>query len=364
MMRAAGWARYIRTATGLIGLALFSGCQEETPVSKQPLRVGVAVAQMSDFAPEIVLTGEVAARVTSELSFRVSGRIIERGAEVGDRVSAEQALARIDAQEQRANLDAARAAVQAAEAQLRQASSTFERQKTLIRQGYTTRREYDAAEEAFRSAQGALDVARAQLGTAEDQLAQTVLRPAVAGVITARHAEAGQVVQAAQSVFTLAQDGPRDAVFNVYESLFTNEPAGDTIEVALVSDARVSASATVREVSPTVDPGTGTVRVKFQITDPPSGMTLGAPLVGTGRLKSRPGIILPWSALTSAGNGAAVWIYDAATKAVSLKPINVTAYGLGTFLVNSGIEPGQSIVTRGQQLLRPGQIVEPVAEPS
>ncbi len=358
-----GCVRRPAVAAALLGsAALVSGCQEESSVPKQPVRVGVEVARVAEYAPEIVLTGEVAARVASELSFRVSGRIVERRVEVGERVSADQALATLDPQEQRAELDAARAGVQAAEAQLRQAESTFDRQKSLIRQGYTTRREYDAAEEAFRSAQGALDVARAQLGTAEDQLAQTVLRPGVAGLITARHAEAGQVVQAAQPVFTLAQDGPREAVFNVYESLLAAEPAGDTIEVALVSDPRVTAQAKLREISPTVDPATGTVRVKFEIIDPPAAMTLGAPIVGKGRLRPKPGIILPWGALTSGQGGAAVWLLDAATRAVSLKPIMVAAYGPGSFLVKDGIEPGQTIVTRGQQLLRPGQVVEPVRE--
>ncbi len=347
--------------SALVCLAALPGCREETNVPKQPLAVGVVLAQVSAYAPEIVLTGEVAARVTSDLSFRVSGRIDERKVDVADRVAAGQVLATIDPQEQRANLDAARAGVQAAEAQLRQASSTFERQKALIRQGYTTRREYDAAEEAFRSAQGALDVARAQLGTAEDQLAQTVLKPGIAGVITARHVEAGQVVQAAQPVFTLAQDGPRDAVFNVFEALLAAEPAGNTIELALVSDPRVTATARVSEVSPTVDPSAGTVRVKFEIIDPPQAMTLGAPVVGTGRLEPKPGVTLPWSALSSAEKGAAVWVVDPASKTVSLKPIKVAAYGVGTFLVRAGIEPGETIVTRGQQLLRPGQIVEPVA---
>lgn len=362
MLRAAAWARWGLIVSGQLGVALISGCREETSVPKEPLAVSVEIAQVTQYAPEIVLTGEIAARVTSDLSFRVGGRLVERRVEIGDRVTANQVLASIDPQEQEASRDAAQAGVQAAEAQLRQASSTFERQKTLIRDGYTTRREYDAAEEAFRSAQGALDVARAQLGTAEDQLAQTVLRPGVAGVITARHAEAGQVVQAAQSVFTLSQDGPRDAVFNVYESLLAAEPAGNTIEVALVAEPGVTAKARIREVSPIVDRTSGTVRLKFEILEPPSSMTLGAPVVGTGRLKPRPGIVLPWSAMSSLNKGPAVWVLDTAGNVVSSRPIAVTSYGLGSFLVKNGVEPGETVVTRGQQLLRPGQVVEPVVE--
>ena len=120
---------------------------------------------------------------------------------VGDHVTADQVLARLDPQQQQATVTAAEAAVQAAEAVLRQATSTYERQKALLAQGFTTKREHDQAEEAYRTAQASLDAAQAQLGTARDQLSDTVLRAGVPGVITARNAETGQVVQAAQTRF-------------------------------------------------------------------------------------------------------------------------------------------------------------------
>ena len=133
-------------------------------------------------------------------------------------------------------LNSAQATVQAAEAQLRQASSALERQKALLERGYTTRREYDAAEEAFRTSQSSLDSANAQLATARDQLSYTVLRAGTPGIITARNAEAGQVVQAAQAVFSLAQDGARDAVFYLHESAFSHDLARPEVEIALVAD--------------------------------------------------------------------------------------------------------------------------------
>lgn len=348
-----------RRAVGLVLLAAacLGGCRDAglPPRAKTP--VDVQAVQIRPVATDIVLTGDVLARVTSELSFRVGGRVVERRVDVGDHVAADQILATLDPQEQRANLDAAAAGVQAAQAQLSQASSTYERQKTLIRQGYTTRREADAAEEAFRSAQGALDVARAAFGTSQDQLAQAELRPGVAGIVTARNVEAGQVVQAAQSVFTLAQDGPRDAVFYVSESLLAGEPGGDTIRIALVSDPTVTASARIREVSPTVDPANGTVRVKFEILDPPARMTLGSPVVGTGQLQAKAAAELPWSALASLSGGPAVWVVDPADGAVALRPVEIAGYEVGRLLVRAGLEKGQLVVTRGGQLLHPGEQV-------
>ena len=352
-----------RVAWALCAAVLLTSCGPDAPTPPPSLRVIVEVARMSDQALVVSLTGDVAARVTSELSFRVGGQILERGAEVGDHVTAGQVLATLDPQEQQANAAAAQANVEAGEAQVRQAASAFERQKGLIGQGFTTRREYDQAEAALRTAQATLESAKAQLGTARDQLDQTTLRATAAGILTARKAEAGEVVQAAQTVYILARDGPRDAVFNVYESIFTRERTNEPIRVALVSDPKIERTARMREISPVVDPSTGTVRVKFEIDDPLPEMTLGAPVIGSGRFKTRSVIALPWTALSTDGGQPAVWVVDPAIRSVSLRRVEIEAHEAGRILVRQGLEPGQIVVSRGQQLLRPGQVVDPVPAP-
>lgn len=339
-------------------LLLLSACQERQVLPEKPkTRVATQTVELTDYAPAVRLTGEIRARVQSDLSFRVSGRVVERNAEVGTRVKANDVLARIDPEEQQANVASAEANVRAAEAQLRQASSVFERQKTLLARGYTTRREHDQAEEALRTAEGTMDAARAQLASARDQLAQTVLRAGVAGIITARQVEVGQVVQAAQPVFSLAHDGPRDAVFSVHESIFTQPAADNGVEISLVSDPTVKAKGVVREIAPTVDPTSGTVRVKVGIERPPPEMTLGAAVTGEGRFKPRRLVVLPSSALSSEDGQPAVWIVDAQTKTVSLRRITVERYGSGSVVVGDGLKEGETVVTAGGQLLRPNQTV-------
>jgi RND family efflux transporter MFP subunit len=333
-------------------------CKQETNLSENPPTVvQVETVTLSEYAPTVRLTGDIRAEVESDLSFRVSGRIIERTVDVGDQVTADQVLARLDPQQQQATVTAAQAAVQAAEAVLREATSTYERQKALLAEGFTTKREHDQAEEAYRTAQASLDAARAQLGTARDELSYTVLRAGVPGVITGRNAEAGQVVQVAQSVFSIAQDGPRDAVFHVHESIFANQPGDPAIELMLVSDPAVKAKGLVREVSPTVDASSGTVRVKVGIEHPPAAMTLGAAIIGEGRFQPSKLVIIPWSAVSSEGGQPAVWTVDPQTRTVSLKPITIGSYETGKVVVREGLRPGDVIVTAGAQFLRPGQLV-------
>jgi RND family efflux transporter MFP subunit len=341
----------------MIALGLAACQQQASQPQSLPTMVQVETVTLTDYAPAVGLTGEVRARVESDLSFRLAGRISERLVNVGDHVTADQVLARLDPQQQQPTLTAAEAAVQAAEAVVRQNTSTYERQKALLAQGFTTKREHDQAQEAFRTAQASLDSARAQLGTARDQLSDTVLRAGVPGVITARKAEVGQVVQVAQTVFSIAQDGPRDTVFNVYETIFTRELSNPAIALALVSDSAVKAQGIVREISPTVDPSSGTVRVKVGIKHPPAAMTLGAAVVGEGRFQPRKLVTVPWSALSSGNGHPAVWIVDPGTRMVSLKPITIEGYETGKIVVREGLRPGETVVTGGAQFLRPDQVV-------
>ncbi|WP_236841802.1 efflux RND transporter periplasmic adaptor subunit [Bosea sp. PAMC 26642] len=342
----------------MLAVSGLAACQDETSGPENPpTAVQVEAATLADYAPTIRLTGEIRPRVESDLSFRVGGRITERLVNVGDHVAADQVLARLDPQQQRATVTAAEAAVLSAEAVLRQATSSYERQKALLARGFTTQREHDQAQEAYRTADATLVDARAQLGTARDRLSDTVLQAGVAGVITARNAETGQVMQAAQTVFSIAQDGPRDAVFNVNESIFTREPADPAIALSLVSDPAITATGAVREVSPTVDRLTGTVRVKVGLAQSPAAMTLGASVIGEGRMQSHKLVVVPWSALSSGSGQPAVWTVDPLTNAVLLKPITVEGYETGKVFMREGLQPGEMVATGGAQFLRPGQVV-------
>jgi RND family efflux transporter MFP subunit len=207
-----------------------------------------------------------------------------------------------------------------------------------------------------------LDRARAELGTAEDTLANTELRAEADGVVTARYAEVGQVVGVAQKVYTVAQDGPRDAVFEVFEALLADPPVGRQVELTLVSDPSIKAIGLVREVAPSVDSKKGTVRVKIGIDNPPPGMGLGAPVSGIGWFKPQDAVVLPWTAFFAEHGEPAVWVVDPQTKAVSLRRVAVDRYRTGELVLSAGLRDGELVVIHGGQWLRPGETVAPQSD--
>ncbi|WP_246791275.1 efflux RND transporter periplasmic adaptor subunit [Bradyrhizobium commune] len=341
----------------LLVLTVLGGCDDRaTKAVKPPAFVRTEIVRLQDRGSSATLTGDVEARIQTELSFRVSGRVVVRLADVGAHVDAGDVLARLDPKQQQADFDAATANLAAAELQLQVAASTFQRQKTLIANGFTTRVAFDTAEEGLRTAEGSLDSAKARLGRSKEALADTVLRASAAGVVTARNVEVGQVMQPAQSAFTLAQDGDRDAVFDVSESVFFREPE-DKITITLLSNRDVTAVGRVREVSPAIDAKSSTVRVKVAIENPPAAMTLGSAIAGTARWKPMNQIVVPWNALMATGATPAVWVVDPQTRTVSLKPVTVDTYETGVVVVHDGLQPGERVVIDGGKLLSVGQSV-------
>jgi RND family efflux transporter MFP subunit len=352
-------AKPMRSALALALLATPLGaCNDHpgTPLERAAL-VHVELVQPRHGPAAVTLTGEVQARFSADLSFRVTGRVLERLVDIGAHVNAGDLLARLDPAEQRADFDAATAGVAAAEAQLRVAQATFDRQSSLLSSGFTTRVTYDQADEQLRTAQSALESAKAELGRTREALGDTELRARATGVITARNLELGQVIQAAQTVFTLAQDGERDAVFEVPESMFFADVEHGRVSLALVSDSAVTATGYAREISPAVDAKSSTVRVKVAIQNPPSAMALGSAIAGTAAMKPAAEITLPWTALTALGSKPAVWIVNSKTSTVSLKPVIVGAYEAEAMLIKEGLEPGDRVVVDGGKLLSPGQPV-------
>ncbi|MDP8996674.1 MAG: efflux RND transporter periplasmic adaptor subunit [Pseudomonadota bacterium] len=330
-----------------------------TKVTDIPKPLHVVRTQTAIFKPDaqsISLTGEVRARTESDLSFRVSGRITELYVDVGSHVEANQLLARIAGNEQQSDVNSAKSSVDSATAEFQRSQAALDRQKALLDQGYTTRQKYDQAVQDFSVAQAALDKANSQLGSAIDTLSFTDLRADFAGMISSRSVEPGEVVQGTATILTIAQDGPRHAVFDVYESLLKNRKDKPDIQVSLLSDPSNVVLGKVSEVSPTLNTATGAVRVKVDLPLD-SNFPLGSPVIGSATLSEVKVVVLPWTAMASLNGKPAVWLFNSKTKSVTMHAVDVLRYETGKIIVSDGISEGDTVIIDGAKFLRPGEIV-------
>jgi RND family efflux transporter MFP subunit len=334
-----------------------AACGKEQPKKVEVRPVRVTAVQHAASGETISLTGQIQAKDQANLAFRIGGRLRERNVSVGDPVAPGQIVAKIESQDYQNALRSAEADLGSAQAVLANAQNTEGRQSQLLSKGYTTRVQYDQAEQQLKTAQAQVESAQAKLQNAKDNLTYTDLKSDVAGTVTAKGAEPGEVVAAGRMVLQVATQGGRDAVFNVPAQLIRRSPRNPEVTVALSDDPAVVATGHVREVAPQADAATGTYVVKVGLDNPPDTMRLGATIIGQVKMQSEPVIQLPGTALTQSQGKPAVWIVDPESKTVSLFPVTVGHYDTSSISVTDGLKDGDLVVTAGVQALRPGQEV-------
>ena len=337
---------------------LVAGCSRPEPPpepvrSVKLLTVGVAALQS-----QIEYAGEVRARVESRLGFRVGGKIVQRQAELGQRVKAGQVLAQLDPQDYQLAAQAAQAQVSAAQTQRDLAAADFKRYAALKEQNFISGAELERRQAALQAAQAALAQARAQSSSQGNQTGYTRLLADVAGVVTGIDAEPGQVVAAGTPVLRIAQDGARDVVFAVPEDTVAQMAPGQVVKVRVWSGGETLVGH-VREVAASADPVTRTYAVKVGLdgaTALPLGATVYVAPQGLGHAGTQ-AITLPTTALRQQGQGTAVWVYEPASGTVRSQDVAIASADGNAAVVASGLAPGMQVVATGVHVLSPGQKV-------
>lgn len=348
----------------LIAGTAMTGCSQTEPATPTtPRSVTTMIVSPGQTFTQASLSGEVRAQVEQSIAFRTAGRTVEVLADVGDHVVAGQALARLDDADQRASLQLAEASVRSAQAQLDQAQRSFDRTNALFQAGNATRAQADATRATLDASAGALAAAQSQRASASELVTYTDLTAGADGIVLSRTLEVGQVVGAGQGVFTLAEDGARDAVFNVYEAALSGVPEDVAVGLTLIADPSVTDHGQVREIAPTVNVATGTVRIKVGFEDAGNVMPLGAAVSAMIDLPPLKGVALPWASLSRDSDGPAVWVVDAASNTVALQSVMVDRYLADTVLISAGLDAGDRVVISGTQLLHPGEAVT-IQEPT
>lgn len=339
-------------------LALLSGCRRaDEQVAPEIRPVRVMAITMRTGGDTVALTGRVQAQSEINAAFRIDGRLISRNVEIGERVRPGQLLARLDAMNEESNLQSARAQLAAAQAQGVEARSNFIRMRDLLKENAISRAAFEQSEALLKITQSQVESSQSLVSIAQNRVSYTRLVSDVAGVVTARGPEPGEVVAAGRMIVQIARDGAVDAVFDVPAQVKDSAPKSPDIEVSLTSDPSVKAVGRVREVSPRADPVTGTFAVRVRLVDPPPAMRLGSTVTGRMTLATAAAVEVPASALIRPGGQAAVWVVNQKAGIVEVRHVEVVAYDADRVQVSQGLTAGDVIVIAGAQALRPGQKV-------
>lgn len=347
----------------LSALVALSGCSSDARPVEKPRPVMVTRVGGGAQAALTAYAGEIRAREESPLSFRVGGKLVRRDVDVGDHVRKGDLLAVLDPGDLTAQARAAQAQLAAAEAELARARADRDRFETLAAQQLVSRSTLDAQQAATAAAQGQVNAARATLEVARNQAAYTQLRAPRDGMIASRAVEAGQVVAAGQTVFTIAADGGREVAIALPESRIRDFRVGQPVLMELWSAPEQRLPGQIREIAPAADPQARTYAARVELApEAAKAVELGqSARVYVQDNGPRAALTLPLSAIQRGpDDSTAVWVVDPATSKLHLTPVKLGDFGETTAPVLDGLQADAWIVAAGGHLLREGQVVAPV----
>lgn len=337
----------------------------------RPAGVTTDLVRTEMLSETVSVFGEIVAGRESEVAARVAGIASEMPLRVGDRVVAGDVLARLDPERLEIELSQAQAELRIAEAGVTVANARRERLERTLRRAESLAANSAIAnatlqdrEGEFAEALGSLEEAIARrvaaanaLRRAEYNFENLVVRAPFDGVILEVYAQAGQFVSEGSTVALLVDLAALEVEANVPARFI--EALQPELPVRARTDAGGDLSLSLRAILPTEFSATRTRPVRLQISQGASNAAVGqAVTLDIPVSAPREVVVVPKDALVQ-GPGGTWTVFLNAEGVAQPRPVQVGGAAENGFEVVNGLQPGDEVVIRGNERLRPGQPIAP-----
>lgn len=342
------------SASLLLSFSSLALSADATPVS-------VAKAINAPLIEEVPLTGTVTSPQSAVLSVAVGGLVEKMYLDVGARVQVGTPLMQLDTEFAEIALSSGRASLASAEASLAEANRRVEEAQPLIKQNNIAATEVRARETQVKIAQAEFDRASATLKRQSAELARHKVLAPFSGVISRKLTEVGEWVSPGSDVMELVSINNLRVDYQVPQNYFPriNDQASLIARFDALPDAQYESE--IISTVPINNANARTFLLRVSLKQNDIAVTPGMSAQGILQLHSgREGVVVPRDALIRYSDGRiVVWIVDQSGEVAKVKEQLVTI-GLsagGLVEIKSGVDLGAWVVTRGNESLRPGQIV-------
>lgn len=362
----------------IAGAGLLAACDSE---SNQPTAAAAAAPPPSVVVEPIVFqevatTGQVIGRTEAsqrvEYRARVTGFLEEQAFTEGALVNEGDLLFRIDDAEFQAAHDAATADVQGIQATLTQAQAELQRTETLFEGGNIAESTLDERRGDVARAEAGLAAAQAALDRAELDLGYTQIQSAVAGRVGESQVDVGNLIGPDSGVLaTVVALDPMYVTFSIAERVLLAAQADameagqvnlPTVEIELADGSTYPTLGTIDFIDNEIDVTTGTLRIRA-VFDNPDGQLVPGQFVEVvlTTAETENVALVPQSAVQQNQSGYFVLVVDS-ENTVEARTVTTGARIDGDWVIESGLEEGETIVIEGVQRARPGGPVTPVEQ--
>lgn len=371
----------IRKSAPLLALAValsaLSGCNQSDAQDRQGQRgqtqVGFVVMQRTSVPVQSLLGGRTVAFESSEVRPQVNGVIRRRYFTEGSFVRQGQPLYQIDPSLYRAAVNQAQANVAAARATLDAAQVRANRYKPLAEMEAISKQDYTDAAAQARQARASVAQSSAALDTARINLRYTSIPAPISGrigrslstvgaLVTANQADPLAVIQRLDPIYVDIQQSSADLTTLRRTLAAGGAAAGSTqVRLKLEDGSDYGYTGTVQFSENLVNESTGTVTLRARFPNP-QGVLLPGMFVQAlfTQAVDTAVFLVPQQALQrDIGGEAFVFVVGAGNKAERRKVLADRTYG-DAWVVTSGLQPGDKVITQGTNNLRSGAPIKPV----
>ena len=361
------------TAIGLGLLCASSfGCgaadsrQKAQAASPHAVSVAIAPVQKKDVPVYLVGLGSVTAFYTANIKSRVDGQIMRVNFQEGQVVKEGDLLIVIDPRPYQVQLEQMQAQLFKDQASLRDARLNLDRYTTLIPSGSIAQQQVDTQKSTVDQLDGQVRTDQAQIDNAKLQIVYCNITAPFTGRVGLRQVDPGNIVHAADTnpMLILTQLQPIAVIFTLPEDelpTVAQHMKNSTLSVEAYSRDNQSKLATgkLQTIDNQIDPTTGTAKLKAVFDNKDNQLWPNQFVNANLLLETRKNCtVVPTAAILRGPQGAFVYSVKA-DKTVEARMVTVSLTQGNTTVVTSGLNPGDIVVTDGQDKLQTGSRIEP-----
>jgi RND family efflux transporter MFP subunit len=359
----------------LVGMAIVAlsvaACGEKeaesaTPSTPAGVAVGpenVAIVADGDLSSGPAISGALGPEREATVRAQVPGAVMKVHVDQGMRVRAGQSLAQIDDRTLRDAFLSARSGFNTAKNAGERAKRDLERMERLAQAGAIAERDLEQARLANAGAESQLADAQARLTMAQKQLDDAQIRAPFAGVVSIRSVSEGDVVSPGTALFSIVDPASMRFEASVPAAQLSQVKVGAPVAFSVSGYPDRRFTGKVARISPTVEAGTGQVRIVVSVPNVSSGLVAG--LFADGRIATerRKGLTAPYSAVDLRGLKPTVLRLKGGVAERVEVALGVRDEDQERYEILSGVAAGDTLLIGAAQGITPGTAVR-VSVPS